>query len=56
MILAFNIFMLIPFTRTKEVTSPGVAAVSGFVAQAKLVRFVSAGASAFHIPLLLVLI
>ncbi len=33
-----------------------VAAFIGFAAQAKLVRFVSAGASALHTPSLLVLI
>ncbi len=38
------------------VPSPGVAAFIGFAAQAKLVRFESAGASALHTPSFLVLI
>ncbi len=38
------------------VPSPGVAAFIGFAVQAKLVWFVSAGASALHTPSILVLL
>ncbi len=39
-----------------EVPSPGAAAFTGFAAQAKPVRFVSARVSALHTPSVLVLI
>ncbi len=39
-----------------EVPNPGVAAFTGFAVQAKLIRFMSAGASTLHTPSLSVLI